>query len=297
MSQGSLGQKRSQSSSRKPSQPRARAPKARALASRNAPSAPKEADTEKKMASRLWEKFLADEEYVGAGAVDLTGDEDTSPKPIKLPDANVRKFLFADVEFVKSAVNAEDYPLIKDSKGRTMPEVAIAGRSNVGKSSMINHLVKRKSLARTSSTPGATRHINFYSSKNELVLVDLPGYGFASVSSAEKESWGEMCERYLASREPLKAMLLLVDVRRDPTPDDMQLRDWAMQVFEKPCVLVLTKCDQVPPSRLQSQTESVLRAYGWEALPFVNYSIKDAAAEGQAQLHNRSDAEPVPVEA
>lgn len=137
-----------------------------------------------------------------------------------------------------TAVGPAQYPT------NNLPEVAFAGRSNVGKSSLINTLVNRKSLVRTSSTPGKTRHINFFTINDELFLVDLPGYGYAKVSKEEKKSWGKMIEDYLNHREPLKLVVLLVDIRHEPTEDDKLMFDW-MKATGSNIVVVATKADKL----------------------------------------------------
>ncbi|AVX19840.1 MULTISPECIES: ribosome biogenesis GTP-binding protein YihA/YsxC [Carboxydocella] len=141
-------------------------------------------------------------------------------------------------EYTVSAVKAEQYP----QDGR--PEIAFAGRSNVGKSSLINTLVQRKNLARTSSQPGKTQTINFYSVNDLLYLVDLPGYGFARVSRAERERWGRFIEAYLNQRRELVAVVLLVDIRHPPTRDDVMMYDW-LCYFNKPTLVVATKADKI----------------------------------------------------
>lgn len=125
-----------------------------------------------------------------------------------------------------------------------LPEVAFAGRSNVGKSSLINSLVNRKSLARTSGTPGKTRVINFFQVNDDLYLVDLPGYGYAKVAKDEKAKWGSMIEDYLNNREQLKLVILLVDIRHEPTKDDKLMFDW-MKATGSQMLVVATKADKL----------------------------------------------------
>lgn len=143
-----------------------------------------------------------------------------------------------DVEFLISAFHETQYP----SPDR--PEIAFAGRSNVGKSSLINTLVKRKKLARTSSTPGRTQSINFFSMNDQLYLVDLPGYGYAKVPLNVKKSWHDMVETYLRTRSNLKAMVVILDIRRDLTPGDTELLNW-LKYYHVNTILVLTKADKV----------------------------------------------------
>lgn len=125
-----------------------------------------------------------------------------------------------------------------------LPEIAFAGRSNVGKSSLINSLVNRKALARTSQTPGKTRVINFFGVNDEIYLVDLPGYGYAKVSKDEKAKWGGMIEAYLNTRGELKLVVLLVDIRHEPTKDDKLMFDW-MKATGSQMLVVATKADKL----------------------------------------------------
>lgn len=129
------------------------------------------------------------------------------------------------------------------------PEIAFAGRSNVGKSSLINVLVNRKKMARTSATPGRTQAINFFRVGERLYLVDLPGYGFARVPLSIKKEWGRMVENYLRTRTNLKAVVIILDIRREPNQDDVGLLDW-LDKYEIKSIIVLTKRDKV--SRIQS---------------------------------------------
>mmetsp|Transcript_17778 Transcript_17778/g.29229 ORF Transcript_17778/g.29229 Transcript_17778/m.29229 type:complete len:175 (+) Transcript_17778:466-990(+) len=156
-----------------------------------------------------------------------------------------------------------------------LPEIAIAGRSNVGKSSLLNHLCRQKKLARVSSTPGATRFLNFYEAKGEVSLVDLPGYGYANVARRERRSWGKMVETYLTTRKSLAAMILLVDMRHPVTDDDLQLRDFCMALFDKPTILVMTKADKVSPSQYAKQEQLILDEMQWFINPYITYTVKE----------------------
>lgn len=135
-------------------------------------------------------------------------------------------------------------------------EVAFAGKSNVGKSSLINGLVNRKSLARTSSQPGKTQTINFYNVNKELYLVDLPGYGYAKVSVEAKQQWGKLIERYLHGSKQLKAVFLLVDIRHDPGANDKLMYDWICHNGYDP-IIIATKLDKIKRSQLQKQLKAI----------------------------------------
>lgn len=141
-------------------------------------------------------------------------------------------------EHIKTAIEPKDYPKTE------IPEIAMVGRSNVGKSSVINFLAGRKSLARVGNTPGKTRQINFYSLEGKLILVDLPGYGYARVSKSEKAKWGKIIETYLNSRSQLKMILMLADMRHKPTVDDKIMYEWICSMG-KPHIIVATKADKI----------------------------------------------------
>lgn len=142
-------------------------------------------------------------------------------------------------EFIISAVRPEQYP--EDA----LPEIALAGRSNVGKSSLINKMINRKNLARTSSKPGKTQTLNFYRINTDLYFVDLPGYGYAQVSKSLREQWGKFIENYLLMRDRLKLVLLIVDLRHPPSKDDQAMYDWLTH-FDVPICVVATKADKIP---------------------------------------------------
>ncbi|MDO4648343.1 MAG: ribosome biogenesis GTP-binding protein YihA/YsxC [Eubacteriales bacterium] len=130
------------------------------------------------------------------------------------------------------------------------PEIAFAGKSNVGKSSLINSLMNRKALARTSSSPGKTQTINFYNVNEAIYLVDLPGYGYAKASAAEVQKWGKMIERYLHTSKNLKAVFVLVDIRHRPNANDKQMYDWVVQNGYEP-IIIATKLDKLKRSQVQ----------------------------------------------
>lgn len=137
-----------------------------------------------------------------------------------------------------------------------MPEIAFAGKSNVGKSSLINALMNRKSLARTSAQPGKTQTINFYNINSELYFVDLPGYGYAKVSVQEKEKWGKMIEKYLKQSKVLQAVFLLIDIRHDPSANDRQMYEWILANGYHP-IIIATKADKIKRSQLQKQIKAI----------------------------------------
>ncbi|MNS45767.1 putative GTP-binding protein EngB [compost metagenome] len=153
-------------------------------------------------------------------------------------------------EFIISAVRPEQYP--EDG----LPEVALAGRSNVGKSSLINRMINRKNLARTSSTPGKTQHLNYYRINDALYFVDFPGYGYAKVSKVQRQVWGKMIEEFLTVREPLKLVLLIIDLRHPPSKDDELMYDW-LKHYDLPVCVVATKADKIPKSRWQKHIKII----------------------------------------
>lgn len=137
-----------------------------------------------------------------------------------------------------------------------MPEIAFAGKSNVGKSSLINGLVNRKALARTSSQPGKTQTINFYNVNQECYFVDLPGYGYASVSKEVKEKWGRMIENYLHSSKVLQAVFLLIDIRHEPSQNDVNMYEWILANGYEP-IIIATKLDKIKRSQIQKHIKMI----------------------------------------
>ena len=156
-----------------------------------------------------------------------------------------------NAEIVISAVQPEQYPKTK------LPEIALAGRSNVGKSSFINTLINRKSLARTSGKPGKTQTLNFYLIEDALHFVDVPGYGYAKVSKTERAKWGQMIETYITEREQLQAVVSLVDMRHDPTADDIQMYEF-LKYYQIPVIVVATKCDKIKKNQWNKH-ESIIK--------------------------------------
>ena len=155
-----------------------------------------------------------------------------------------------EVSFVKSAYRESHYP------PPDRPEVAFAGRSNVGKSSLINTLVHRRGLAKTSATPGRTQALNFFSVADRFYLVDLPGYGYAVASREAKKSWQHMIEIYLSHRDNLKAVVVILDIRRDPSKGDVELIQW-LKEYRRKVILVLTKSDKLSRHQVMSRAQSI----------------------------------------
>jgi GTP-binding protein len=181
-----------------------------------------------------------------------------------------------NVTFLISAYREIQYP------PPDMPEIAFAGRSNVGKSSLINVLVNRKKLARTSSRPGRTQSINFFQKDNSLYLVDLPGYGYASVPVTVKKSWKNMVETYLRQRSNLKAVVVILDIRRDPSKGDMDLLNW-LGHYGTHAILVLTKADKISRQKALHRAELTRRSF--EGLSFYEPTIFSAKTrQGRREL-------------
>ena len=151
------------------------------------------------------------------------------------------------------------------------PEIAFAGKSNVGKSSLINALMNRKSFARISATPGKTQTINFYNINDALYLVDLPGYGYAKVSQQEKEKWGKMIERYLHSSKQLRAVFLLIDIRHEPSANDKMMYDWVVSQGYNP-IIIATKQDKLKRSQIDKHVRMLRQGLklvpGTRIIPF-----------------------------
>ena len=137
-----------------------------------------------------------------------------------------------------------------------MPEIAFAGKSNVGKSSLINAIMNRKSLARTSSQPGKTQTVNFYNVNDTFYLVDLPGYGYARANEAVKAQWGKMIEKYLHTSKQLKAVFLLIDIRHDPSANDREMYQWMLHYGYHP-IIIATKLDKINRSQIQKQIKAI----------------------------------------
>lgn len=179
-------------------------------------------------------------------------------------------------EFVTSAVAPEHYPI------HELPEVALAGRSNVGKSSFINKICQRKALARTSSKPGKTQTLNFFNINDEVMFVDVPGYGYAKVSKTEREKWGVMMEQYLTTQQSLRGVVLLVDIRHEPTGDDVTMYNF-LKHYEIPVIIVATKLDKIKKSQRQKHESAVKRKLQFDPSDrFVAFSAETAEGKDEA---------------
>lgn len=178
----------------------------------------------------------------------------------------------ARAKFITTATKPSEYPVIRNESGKILPEVAVVGRSNVGKSSLLNHLFYTKHLVKTSSTPGKTQALNFFSYSNEIAFCDLPGYGYAQVPRAIKKLWGPMIQTYIEKRENLKLILLLLDIRRIPNDEDRQLIDWVVH-HEKAMIIVLTKTDKLNQSEKKLNSDKILEALGVGNVHLVQYSV------------------------
>ena len=175
--------------------------------------------------------------------------------------------IIKSAEFVTSAVKPSQYP------PAVLPEIAFAGRSNVGKSSLINTLVNRKRLVKTSSTPGRTQLINFFNINEKFSFVDIPGYGYAKVPAAVKKKWGPMIETYITTRKTLKGVVLIMDLRRTPGPEEMNMLDW-LNHHGIPSVPVLTKSDKLSKTRQQKQLKEIANTLSADKERFILFSAK-----------------------
>ncbi|MBW1845613.1 MAG: YihA family ribosome biogenesis GTP-binding protein [Deltaproteobacteria bacterium] len=175
--------------------------------------------------------------------------------------------IIKSTEFVKSAVKPSQYP--EDN----LPEIAFAGRSNVGKSSLINTLINRKNLVKTSSTPGRTQLINFFKVNNQFSFVDLPGYGYAKVPAAIRKKWGPMIESYLSTRQSLNGVVLIMDLRRQPQDAEIDFINWLKQ-FNIASILVLTKIDKLSKTKQLKQHQMIAKGLGVELADLILFSAK-----------------------
>ena len=175
--------------------------------------------------------------------------------------------IIKSAEFVTSAVKTAQYP------SEALPEIAFAGRSNVGKSSLINTLVNRKHLVKTSSTPGRTQLINFFDINKNLTFVDLPGYGYAKVPVAVRKKWGPMIETYLSTRQTLKGVVIIMDIRRLPREEEQNLIHWLAH-YSIASILVLTKTDKLSKTKLIKQQAAIVQALSVAKEDVILFSAK-----------------------
>ena len=182
--------------------------------------------------------------------------------------------IIKSAEFVTSAVKPSQYP------PAVLPEIAFAGRSNVGKSSLINTLVNRKRLVKTSSTPGRTQLINFFNINEAFSFVDIPGYGYAKVPAAVKKNWGPMIETYITTRKTLKGVVLILDIRRTPGPEEMNMLDW-LNHYDIPSVLVLTKSDKLSKTKQQKQRKEIANTLSADKDNLILFSAKSRQGKGE----------------
>jgi GTP-binding protein len=181
-----------------------------------------------------------------------------------------------NVEFIGG--KAEEAGWRPDSK---LPEIAFAGRSNVGKSSLLNSLVRRKSFARVSKTPGRTREINFFRINNQFLFVDLPGYGYARISKERKAAWGPLIGGYLGRTTQLRGLVLLLDIRRDPSDDDRSMLDFLARL-EIPTLVALTKSDKVGKAAVPARVDDISRALSIDAEQIIPFSV--VTGHGRTEL-------------
>jgi GTP-binding protein len=194
----------------------------------------------------------------------------------KDPGGGGEPLVIRNVEFIGGM--AEKHGWRPDSP---LPEVAFAGRSNVGKSSLLNALVRRKSFARVSRTPGRTREINFFRVNNNFVLVDLPGYGYARISKEKKAEWRPMIESYLRRTTQLRGIVLLLDIRREPSEDDRAMLDFLAEV-EVPTIVALTKTDKLSKAAARGSAVQIARSLALEPEQVIPFSAH--TGEGRVEL-------------
>lgn len=168
---------------------------------------------------------------------------------------------------ITSATFITSSTCLKNCPDFNLPEIALIGRSNVGKSSFINTLTNRKKLAKTSNTPGKTRMINFFNINEELIIADLPGYGYAKISKTEQAKWSKILEEYLKERESLKAVIQFIDSRHDVQSNDHQMREW-LEFYEIPIITLVTKTDTLSKNEAFRSVQHISKTLGTEVIEF-----------------------------
>jgi len=187
-----------------------------------------------------------------------TGNTVSRPKPHRTKPLKSSQI---ECKFVGSFFSLDQIP--DDDR----PQIAFAGRSNVGKSSLLNSLVGLKNMAKVSAAPGKTRSVNFFSVNNRFYFVDLPGYGYAKASKKERESWGKLIEDYLTESDGLIGLVLLLDSRREPTAEDLMLTEW-LEERKLPVIIALTKCDKLGRGQLAEKVRATEKQFDLEVIPF-----------------------------
>ena len=175
-------------------------------------------------------------------------------------------------EFLLSASTTRQFP------AATLPEIAFAGRSNVGKSTLINSLLNRKKLVKTSATPGKTQLINFFKINDQFYFVDLPGYGYAKVPESVRRKWQNLVEAYLSERETLRKVVLIIDCRHNPTMHDMQLLEW-LEYYQRPSLIVASKIDKLKRGQVQNHLEKIQRDLSIASVPIGHSSMQHGRRE------------------
>lgn len=190
-----------------------------------------------------------------------------------------KKPFFSNAHFITAAASAADFPVVNNFQKKPFMEVAIVGKSNVGKSSLINYLLNNSTVAKTSSKPGKTQTINFFNIDERFLLVDLPGYGYARVDKKTKEKWGELIELYLKTRSNIRLILFLVDIRRSFTQNDLDFIQWA-NFYHKNLLIVFTKSDKLKPQEINKQIQIASKTLSFifpqHSFEFLTCSIKDS---------------------
>ena len=209
----------------------------------------------------------------------------------------MKKYLFKNPLFKSSAVAATHYPTLRSASGDLLPEIAVFGRSNVGKSSLLNSLFLSKGIVKTSATPGKTQCLNFFTLNNELSFVDLPGYGYAQVPLKTQQRWGPMIQEYLEKREALQLILFLFDIRRIPSEEDKALF-YRICAAGRPAILILTKIDKLGVTQRDSQIRKITAGLRTENIPIIHHSAvkgigrKELSLEICKALHERNHYDP-----